>query len=212
MLALSPVVAAQQKRRAESSRFKDGFGGGTTGDGGGGGGGEEDGEDEGDAADEAMSSTGEDKNGVKQKPKPRLYYVYLMACSVVMPDGQRRNHTHIGKSRNAVRKVRLHNEGRVNSGKRSTRTSAPYWRLEQWVGPFESRNEARDFQRLWFRNTKGIKLRIEKGVELARAHSLRCYTPRALLGGGGLKHSDNSVTLDPPSDCSSTSSSEEFRL
>lgn len=118
----------------------------------------------------------------QQLKRCKPYYVYLMACSVpTSVSAAKRNFTHIGMSREPIHKVVRHNEGRVNSGKRSTRTSAPHWRLEELIGPFDTRNQARRFQRRWFRNTKGVKLRLERGVELARVHNRVCYTPRAPL-------------------------------
>jgi hypothetical protein len=103
-----------------------------------------------------------------------------MACSIPSTK-MRRMFTHIGKSREPVRKVLRHNEGMVTSHKRSTRSSAPHWRLEEWVGPFATRRDARLFQTSWFRNTKGVKTRMERGIQLANEYNVICYTPRAAL-------------------------------
>jgi len=122
-------------------------------------------------------------NSLKYKP----YFVYLMAASASLRLGDdknskvRRMSTHIGKSREPVRKVLRHNEGLVNSYKRSTRSCAPNWRLEEWIGPFQTRHAAREFQKSWFKNTKGVKTRVERGVQLASEHKVICYTPRATL-------------------------------
>jgi hypothetical protein len=118
----------------------------------------------------------------RRQPNRKPYFVYLMACTI--PSKRvRRMFTHIGKSREPIRKVLRHNEGRVNSHKRSTRSNAPHWRLEMWDGPFMSRTQARVVQKKWSLNTKGINPRIERGMKIARQHNVCCYTPRASLDG-----------------------------
>ena len=129
----------------------------------------------------------------KQQQKRRPYFVYLMACTI--PSKKvRRMFTHIGKSREPLRKVLRHNEGKVNSHKRSTRSNAPHWRLEMWDGPFQSRTQARSVQKMWSLNTKGIKPRIERGVKLAEQHKVFCYTPRASLNRKIITILDSAVT------------------
>lgn len=130
---------------------------------------------------------------LQKKKEKRPYFVYLMACTI--PSKKvRRMFTHIGKSREPLQKVLRHNEGKVNSHKRSTRSNAPHWRLEMWDGPFESRTQARAVQKLWSLNTKGIKPRIERGVALAQQHNVYCYTPRASLDGKQITILESAIT------------------
>jgi len=117
----------------------------------------------------------------------RPYFVYLMACPSELAVSSKRMFTHIGKSRDPVGKVQKHNQGFVNSHKRSTRANAPHWKIEEWVGPFRTREDARDFQKLWFCKTKGVKTRAQRGAQLATEHNVVCYTTRSILSSGASK-------------------------
>lgn len=159
-----------------------------------------------DDTDEYDDDESSDASTEDEAPPRKPYFVYLMACTAPQPKTEarsaRRVMTHIGKSREPVRKVLRHNEGVVNQHKRNTRTTPMRWQLEEWVGPFPSRKYARDFQRSWFSKTKGAKTRIEKGLQLAKEHKVVCYTPRALevrarsmLTTAGRKTAAQTVTL-----------------
>jgi len=62
-----------------------------------------------------------------------------------------RMYTHVGKSRQPIQKVLRHNQKTVRhvTNKKLMSRVASNWRLEDWIGPFRTRNCARTFQRLW---------------------------------------------------------------
>lgn len=130
-----------------------------------------------------METDSEDKDHARDP-----YFVYLMVAAEKNERAVRRVFTHIGKSRTPVFKVLRHNEGRVNTFRQATRKNAPNWRLEEWVGPFNTREKARAFQRLWFTRARPSKTgstaevatatRAGVGVKLAIEHQVAFYTPR----------------------------------
>ena len=60
-----------------------------------------------------------------------------------------RMYTHVGKSRQPIQKVLRHNQKTVRhvTNKKLMSRVASNWRLEDWIGPFRTRNCARTFQR-----------------------------------------------------------------
>jgi hypothetical protein len=135
------------------------------------------------AAEHALSSCSTQTRSRSSENAP--YYVYMMSCtkkSANNPNSSSSkqrvlNQTHIGKSRDPIYKVLRHNEGRVNGAKRTVKKSSPNWCLTQWIGPFQGRGVARQFQKLWFRHAPGTKLRVQRGLQLAAENAVPCYTP-----------------------------------
>ena len=60
-------------------------------------------------------------------------------------------YTHVGKSRQPIKKVLRHNRQSVRhvTNKKLMSRVARNWRLEEWFGPFHTRENARTFQRTW---------------------------------------------------------------
>jgi len=71
--------------------------------------------------------------------------------------------THVGKSRNPIRKVYNHNRGTLDS--KSTRAGAPNWTIVTYIGPFESKDDSFQFLEMWRRKRRGLRRRLEYILE-----------------------------------------------
>jgi hypothetical protein len=84
----------------------------------------------------------------------------------------------LDKTRNTtsihISKIPASAVAQFNSGKRDHRKNSKYvvrdWKLEQWIGPFKSREEARMFANRWARSQCALYTRVMRGAELARDH------------------------------------------
>lgn len=82
-----------------------------------------------------------------------------------------------------VSKIPASAVAQFNTGKRelrkNTKNRKREWKLEQWIGPFISRDEARVFAGRWARSQCALYARVMRGAELARDYKpvpLNVYT------------------------------------
>ena len=101
------------------------------------------------------------------------HFAFLMVNTLA----SEKTHTYIGTSRNPPAKVSAFNRGDIRSRK-NTKQGRPHWRIEQMVGPFDTRDDARRFRVAWDDHTRGIQPRIKKGQMLARQWKLECWSMR----------------------------------
>lgn len=106
------------------------------------------------------------------------YFVFLMTN--VHKSGKK--HTFIGTARNPAAAVIAYNEGRLRSRK-NTKQGSPHWRLEQWIGPFDTKGEAERFRHQWDDGTRGVRPRIKRGQQLAKEWELSWWSMRARGNG-----------------------------
>ncbi len=90
-------------------------------------------------------------------------------------DGSQKTLTHVGRSRNPIRKVHLHNTKSLQT--KSTRAAAGLWKLELMCGPLKSRLDGMTVKNLWKRS-RGVKSRRQRGISLALEWGLKCWDTR----------------------------------
>lgn len=88
-----------------------------------------------------------------------------------------KTHTHVGKSREPVKKVKEYNKGTIKNA-RQTNTATGYWELEMIIGVFDKKADAIEFRDLWKSNSRGIKSRRQRGIDLAIKHKKTCWDKR----------------------------------
>lgn len=81
--------------------------------------------------------------------------------------------THIGKSRQPLRCVHLHNKKKVHS--KLTHGAAGLWSIELVIGPFDTKRETFPLRDLWKSKTRGPVTRREFGKWLAAQIGCKCY-------------------------------------
>jgi len=106
-----------------------------------------------------------------------------------------RSSTSIEISSRPASAVAEFNEG-VRKHRKSSKKRRRDWRLEQWVGPFKHRREARQFQIKWSRAPCRFDDRVLKGAELARDLDLDVFTFRK---ADLLQRVEQAHTPPPPS-------------
>jgi hypothetical protein len=80
--------------------------------------------------------------------------------------------TYIDKSKNPFVSCESHNN--KLSKYKKTRPAAGNWDLKMIVGPF-SRSDSILFKNLWKSESRGIKSRLNRGIELAISHKKICW-------------------------------------
>jgi hypothetical protein len=83
----------------------------------------------------------------------------------------------VGKARNPIEKVRMHNERQVKS--KSTRPAAGLWNLEIAIGPFETKKDTFVIRDYWKMKKRGPASRRTFGKWIAGVLGLECYDTRA---------------------------------
>jgi hypothetical protein len=101
------------------------------------------------------------------------YYLYLMVVSGEDDHTAQKTLTHIGKSRQPIRCVDLHNKRLLPS--KLTQSAAGTWELEMVVGPVGDRRRALALKRLWSSATRGPVTRRQFGKFLATELGVPCY-------------------------------------
>jgi hypothetical protein len=115
--------------------------------------------------------------GAVAAPKKLCYGTSKRAFVFMMYDhlDETRASTSIEISSRPASAVAEFNEG-VRKHRKSSKKRRRDWRLEQWVGPFKHRREARQFQIKWARAPCRFDDRVLKGAELARDLDLNIFT------------------------------------
>lgn len=98
------------------------------------------------------------------------YWCYLMINFNVY----QKTNTHVGMSRNPVKKVEKHNEKKLK-GSKSTKAAAGSWELNAIVGPFKEKLDAKGFKIEWNLHSRGIDSRRNRGMQLCIANNLDWY-------------------------------------
>jgi hypothetical protein len=113
-----------------------------------------------------FSEAGTEHDDNKHFPA-ECYFAYL----IVNFDKNKKIHTYIGKSRDPIAKCQYWNRRELRGRKRDRDTPAeqkkPCWNIELIIGPFSSRDKARDFKETWKLKSRGIKPRRLRGMQLA---------------------------------------------
>jgi len=118
----------------------------------------------------------DDSGGGGGVGEQRKYYVYLMSSRPSMENG-RKLYTYVGKSQEPARQVLRCNRYAQHLAHAAGKQIDTNWCLEQWIGPFSSREKAARFQRMWLYHTRGARARVERGVILAHLFGFTCYSP-----------------------------------
>lgn len=84
--------------------------------------------------------------------------------------------THIGKARDPVAKVHMHNERLLSS--KSTRAASGLWKMELVIGPFQSKETTGPIREFWKKKKRGSYSRRKLGMWLAATLGLECYDSR----------------------------------
>lgn len=106
-------------------------------------------------------------------PYDEPYFLYLMVVSGKEGHTAQKTLTHIGKSRQPIRCVNLHNNRLLPS--KLTQSAAGMWELEMVVGPVGGKHQALQLKRLWSDATRGPVTRREFGKFLAAELDVPCY-------------------------------------
>ncbi len=113
------------------------------------------------------------------------YYLYLMVVGGLSENSRspqtsgKNSHTaqktltHVGKSRQPIRCVDLHNKRLLPS--KLTQSAAGQWELELVVGPVGDRRQAASLKQLWCQSTRGPITRRQFGKFLANELGVPCY-------------------------------------
>jgi hypothetical protein len=103
------------------------------------------------------------------------YWVYLMSIAEQEHCTQK-TLTHVGKARDPVAKVYMHNNRLLRS--KSTRPASGLWNLELIIGPFEDKKTTEPICIFWKKKRRGPASRRELGIWLAATLGLECYDAR----------------------------------
>jgi len=114
--------------------------------------------------------------GFPVPPRHSPYWLYLMSI-VDAEHVQQKTLTHVGKSRNPIEKVRMHNTRRVKS--KSTRPAAGLWTLELAIGPVQHKEDTYVLRDYWKMKKRGPASRRDFGKWLGANLGLDCYDARA---------------------------------
>jgi hypothetical protein len=97
-----------------------------------------------------------------------LYFCWIMITTL---ENQKLN-TFIDKSKNPFISCESHNN--KSSKCKKTKSAAGSWNLKMIIGPF-NRLESIEFKKLWKAESRGIKSRLNRGIELAVSHEKICW-------------------------------------
>lgn len=103
------------------------------------------------------------------------YWVYLMSI-VEQEHCSQKTLTHVGKARDPVAKVYMHNECLLRS--KSTRPASGLWTIELVIGPFSDKKTTEPVREFWKKKRRGPASRRELGKWLASTLGLECYDAR----------------------------------
>jgi len=103
------------------------------------------------------------------------YWMYLMSIADE-EHYEQKTLTHVGKSRNPIAKVRMHNERQVKS--KSTRPAAGLWNLEIAFGPFEHKEDTFAIRDFWKMKKRGPASRRTFGKWIAGVLDMECFDTR----------------------------------
>ena len=109
--------------------------------------------------------------------RPATHFVYLMFDN----NDVRTETTAIEISANPPVDVLRYNEG-SKKNRKSGSALVRDWRLQQWIGPFNTLEAAVCFQTTWSHGAKNLAKRIARGAELARDAKLAIFTIRTKQG------------------------------
>lgn len=84
--------------------------------------------------------------------------------------------THIGKARDPMAKVHMHNERLLSS--KSTRAASGLWKLEIVIGPFFDKETTVPIREFWKKKRRGSDSRRRLGKWIASTLGLECYDSR----------------------------------
>lgn len=106
------------------------------------------------------------------------YYAFLMTHSL---QGKKTD-THIGYSTNPIMEIHRHNTLRID---RTTKTAAPHWRADIFLGPVHCLAKVIALCRDWVDGTRGKESKRKRATLLARVYNVdiySCQVPAPPLG------------------------------
>ena len=107
--------------------------------------------------------------------RPATLFVYLMFDQ----NDAKTETTAIEIAANPAEDVLRYNEG-AKKNRKSGKAHTRDWRLQQWIGPFNTAEAATLFQTVWAHSAKNLDKRIKRGAQLAIDMELAIFTMGAV--------------------------------
>lgn len=109
------------------------------------------------------------------QPNDGDYYVFLMSH----PLKGLKTETNIGYSKDPIHSLYLHNHGLVYD--KVTAVAAPFWRLDNVLGPFSGKALAMKCAEQWVAKTRGTPSKQRRAKELAQFYAVNLYSAERRL-------------------------------
>ena len=77
----------------------------------------------------------------------------------------------VSHSRKPLEEIASHNGKKI----KHTRSGAPNWKMTMLIGEFESEEDSKKFSESWKTGTRGIRSKINRGLELAKEKELTVW-------------------------------------
>lgn len=103
----------------------------------------------------------------ESSPPSLPWFAYLM----IQLGGRCKNEANLKVAREPFEDTRRHNSGETND--KATKPARGAWQVEMIIGPFESREAADGFRRLWMQKSRGPISRRARGTELVEHYQNR---------------------------------------
>lgn len=114
--------------------------------------------------------------------RPATHFVFLMFDN----NDVKAETTAIEIAVNPPAEVLRYNEG-AKKKRASGKAMARDWRLQQWIGPFNTLDAAAYFQTAWAHSGKHLAKRIARGAQLARDMNLAVFTMHTITQAAAAK-------------------------
>ena len=121
-----------------------------------------------------------DNNNTPTISIPRKFISMPWFCFMMVNwQPEQKINTWIEETINPTLSLKLHNK-KIAPKSKYTKSAAGFWKLEMIVGEFKDFESASKFVHGWKQQSRGIRSRRERGIDLANKNKLVCWDKRVL--------------------------------